>query len=42
MVFLNGKKINDPEMKVLENDLKANKVIIISKGKKNHKIIKVD
>ena len=41
-ISLNGKKINDPEMKVLENDLKANKVIIISKGKKNHKIIKVD
>ena len=35
-------KITDPEMKVFENDLKANKILIISKGKKNHKIIKVD
>ena len=41
-ISLNGKKITDPEMKVFENDLKANKILIISKGKKNHKIIKVD
>ena len=38
---INGVKISDEEKIVTTNDLKAGKVIIVSKGKKNHKIIKV-
>ena len=41
-ISLNGKKITDLEQKISVKDLKADKVIIISKGKKTHKIITVD
>ena len=40
-ISINGVKISDEEKIVTTNDLKAGKVIIVSKGKKNHKIIKV-
>jgi len=40
-ISINGIKISDEEKIVTINDLKAGKVIILSKGKKNHKIIKV-
>ena len=40
-ISINGIKINDEDKIVTTNDLKAGKVIIVSKGKKNHKIIKV-
>ncbi|MBI62630.1 MAG: tyrosine--tRNA ligase [Chloroflexi bacterium] len=40
-ISINGIKINDEEKIITTNDLKAGKVIIVSKGKKNHKIIKV-
>jgi len=41
-ISLNGKKITNSEQKISIKDLKADKVIIISKGKKTHKIITVD
>ena len=41
-ISLNGEKINTIEKVISTNDLKANQILIISKGKKNHKIIKVD
>jgi len=41
-ISLNGQKISDFGQKISIKDLKANKVIIISKGKKTHKIITVD
>ena len=40
-ISINGVKISDEAKIVTTNDLKAGKVIIVSKGKKNHKIIKV-
>tara|TARA_B100001146_G_scaffold224438_1_gene242371 strand:- start:39299 stop:40594 length:1296 start_codon:yes stop_codon:yes gene_type:complete len=40
-ISINGIKISDEEKIITTNDLKAGKVIIVSKGKKNHKIIKV-
>ncbi|MAM44297.1 MAG: tyrosine--tRNA ligase [Chloroflexi bacterium] len=40
-ISINGIKIRDVEKIITINDLKAGKVIIVSKGKKNHKIIKV-
>ena len=40
-ISINGIKISDEEKIVTTKDLKAGKVIIVSKGKKNHKIIKV-
>ena len=40
-ISINGIKINDEDKIVTSNALKAGKVIIVSKGKKNHKIIKV-
>ena len=41
-ISINGNKILDPEKNITYSDLKADKVIIISKGKKTHKIITVD
>jgi len=41
-ISLNGEKINKIEKIITTNDLKANQILIISKGKKSHKIIKVD
>ena len=41
-ISINGNKILDPEKNITYGDLKADKVIIISKGKKTHKIITVD
>ena len=41
-ISINGNKILDPEKNVSDKDLKANKIIILSKGKKTHKIITVD
>ena len=41
-ISINGNKILDPEKNIAYSDLKADKVIIISKGKKTHKIITVD
>jgi len=41
-ISLNGEKITETEKNISINDLKANQILIISKGKKNHKIIKVD
>ena len=41
-ISINGNKILDPEKNITYGDLKADKVIIISKWKKTHKIITVD
>tara|TARA_Y100000768_G_scaffold386952_1_gene376691 strand:+ start:9866 stop:11155 length:1290 start_codon:yes stop_codon:yes gene_type:complete len=41
-ISVNGEKVNDSEKEIQSQDLKANKIIILSKGKKTHKIITVD
>jgi len=41
-ISLNGEKIENSDKEINLNDLKADKIIILSKGKKTHKIITVD
>ncbi|MBC78163.1 MAG: tyrosine--tRNA ligase [Chloroflexi bacterium] len=41
-ISLNGEKIDNSDKEINIDDLKADKIIILSKGKKTHKIITVD